>query len=113
MNSFTLRVDQKPKAKERPRVLPGGRTYTPKATATAEAVVRDAWRAAGGPCFDGPVSLSIDLDKNGYTITVAEIIGGSSLRGDLDNYVKLLSDGLNKVAYKDDKQVCLISAQKH
>jgi len=34
------------------------------------------------------------------------------LRGDLDNYVKLLMDGLNGVAWLDDKQVTIITAVK-
>jgi Holliday junction resolvase RusA-like endonuclease len=42
-------------------------------------------------------------------ITVKE---ESKLRGDLDNYVKSLLDGLNGVAYEDDKQVVNLKAFK-
>jgi Holliday junction resolvase RusA-like endonuclease len=36
----------------------------------------------------------------------------SKLRGDVDNYVKSLLDGLNGVAYDDDKQVVNLHAYK-
>lgn len=36
----------------------------------------------------------------------------SSLRGDADNYAKLVLDGLNGVAYNDDNQVMQLSVEK-
>jgi Holliday junction resolvase RusA-like endonuclease len=36
----------------------------------------------------------------------------SKLRGDVDNYVKSLLDGLNGVAYDDDKQIVNLKAFK-
>jgi len=38
--------------------------------------------------------------------------GAKTLRGDLDNYVKLTLDALNGVAWEDDRQVVRISAVK-
>ena len=49
----------------------------------------------------------------GTTVTVTPVDGTQSkLRGDLDNYVKLLMDGLNGVAWLDDKQVIVVRAEK-
>ena len=62
--------------------------------------------------FDGPVSMSVTFTKDKITITLSEMQGQSSLRGDIDNYVKSIMDGLNGVAYKDDGQVLNLKAHK-
>ena len=36
----------------------------------------------------------------------------SKLRGDIDNYAKAVLDALNKIAYKDDKQVVSLYVEK-
>lgn len=56
--------------------------------------------------------MSITFTKDKITINIKEIIAESSLRGDVDNYVKSIMDGLNGVAYLDDKQVLNIKAHK-
>jgi Holliday junction resolvase RusA-like endonuclease len=113
MKSFTLRVDTPPRSKGRPRVLPNQRAYTPKATVDAERVVKEAWQGAGYPKLDGPLSMSIEFDPKGYTITLAEAQHSSKMRADLDNLIKLVGDGLNKVAYNDDKQIVHLNCSKH
>ena len=45
-------------------------------------------------------------------VTIKEIKAESSLRGDLDNYIKSIMDGLNGAAYEDDKCVLDIKAFK-
>ena len=80
-----------------------GRVFTPKRTLEYEAVIADAW---DGPVFEGPVSMDITLENNQVVITVSDTIAKpTALRGDIDNYVKSIMDGLNGVAYVDDKQV--------
>jgi Holliday junction resolvase RusA-like endonuclease len=83
--------------------------YTDKATREYEQAIKDAY---DGPLFDGPVSMSVTFTKDKITITLSEMEGQSSLRGDIDNYVKSIMDGLNGVAYKDDGQVLNIRAHK-
>jgi Holliday junction resolvase RusA-like endonuclease len=83
--------------------------YTDKATREYEQAIKEAY---DGPLFDGPVSMSVTFTKNKITISISEIEAESSLRGDLDNYVKSIMDGLNGVAYKDDGQVLNIRAHK-
>lgn len=89
-------VQGEPAAKMRPRFdTRNGRTYTPTATADAERRVVQYLKVlypSLEPCSE-PVGLRLRLYLKG--------VG----RGDADNYLKLVSDALNTVAYRDDKQV--------
>jgi Holliday junction resolvase RusA-like endonuclease len=85
--------------------------YTPSKTVEAEKAIAAAW---DGPVFEGEVAVHIVVDKEGTAVIVEriDIDKKSSLRGDLDNYVKTVLDGLNGVAWKDDSQVAKITAVK-
>jgi crossover junction endodeoxyribonuclease RusA len=114
MNEFSISVPETPKSKGRPRLGKRGRVYTPIATHEAEQRIAEIWRQAAGPKFDGPVEIEVDFYKNETTIIVraSTDIPLSGLRGDIDNYLKLVMDGLNGVAWDDDKQVVLVYAAK-
>ncbi len=112
MDSFTIRVESPPKTKGRPRLGRRRKAYTPAETLEAEQVIRNAWLAADAPLFEGPVAVDIAYDKLGQTITVSEYPTRSLMRGDVDNYTKLTLDGLNGVAYGDDRQVQRLVATK-
>jgi len=45
-------------------------------------------------------------------ITISEIDEVSKLRGDADNYLKSILDGLNKIAYNDDGQILNLKGYK-
>lgn len=109
--SNTIVINMKPKAKGRPRAGKYG-MYTDKATRQYEQAIKDAYIAQGGQMLEGPVSMSVTFTKDKITISLKQIEGESCLRGDIDNYIKSIMDGLNGVAYADDGQVLNLKAHK-
>lgn len=107
----TIVVEGRPVPKGRPRLGRRGRVFTPIKTLEAEALIREAWN---GPKYEVPVYLLVEMNDKETVITVGvdELGITSKLRGDLDNYVKTIMDGLNGVAWLDDKQVHYIEARK-
>lgn len=112
MKKHEFRIERRPKAKGRPRATKTGHVYTDKGTRDYEAAVGEAYQSSGGPRFEGPIQVKIDVYSNYADVTIESIEVESKLRGDLDNYIKSILDGLNKVAYLDDKQVFKIEAHK-
>lgn len=113
LKRHTQRYDFRAKAKQRPRMSRRGRAYTPKATHEFETRVAAGWNKRKR-FRDKPVSVSIELGKDFFTVNVVEIApeAPSALRGDIDNYVKSILDGLNGVAWDDDIQVRELKATK-
>lgn len=94
-------------SKQRPFVA-RGRAFTPRRTAEFETAVRENWN---GPQFEGPVYMIVNVCNDSFSVEIGPLdIHGRSRprRGDLDNYVKAISDGLNGVAFADDKQVWFV-----
>lgn len=110
LQEHSIIIETRPVPKGRPRLGRRGRVFTPEKTLQAEALVRGAW---DGPTFEGPVWISIMFTTTEIHITVGEMeTANSKLRGDVDNYVKTVMDGLNGAAWIDDKQVHHIEATK-
>lgn len=116
-------VDGTPVGKQRARFRKAGayvQAYTPAKTKAFEERVKWAFLNAGGVLCDmKPVSVSILAviqpptswsKKKKMSASSGEI--KPTVRPDLDNYIKSVLDGLNGVAYTDDKQVCEIVARK-
>lgn len=101
----------KPRPKQRPRLGRKGRVFTPAETLEFERSIREAYT---GPLFESAVGITISLNKDSFTVTVTEhaTMEPSPLRGDIDNYVKSIMDGLNGVAYADDRQVRKLQVTK-
>jgi len=109
--SFTVIGDPVPKARPR-TVRKGGRTwsYTPKKVTKWEDAVREEAGKFFDKPFNGPVALILTFflkrpksrRKENYVVTTP----------DLDNLEKAFLDGLNEVAYMDDKQVVVKNAVK-
>lgn len=109
----TIVIPSRPVPKGRPRLGRRGRVFTPVKTLEAEALVNGAWQMSDGPIFEGPVWIRIEFTPTSMEITVGESeLELSKLRGDIDNYVKTIMDGLNGVAWADDKQVHHVEAWK-
>jgi len=96
-------VEGEPASKARARWSPKTRShYTPAATKTSEQRVAWAFRqAARGHQPDATQSYGV----------FAAFFCGTGQRRDVDNMLKLVLDGLNKVAWADDSQVTEISGR--
>jgi|LakMenEpi03Aug12_release.lakeMendotaPanAssembly.Ray.scaffolds.fasta_scaffold03005_20 Holliday junction resolvase RusA-like endonuclease len=101
MTEYSFIAEGKPQVKQRPRMTRRGRAYTPKATHDAERAIADQY---SGPLFTTPVHVEVCYAKDHQAIFISEMDYEviKSLRGDIDNYLKLTLDGLNGVAWEDD-----------
>lgn len=106
---YSFVVEGRPKAKQRPRLTKRGRVFTPKATMEAEAALRDTYC---GPLYTGPLALYLTFEYGHTEITLEPMRWDSPLRGDVDNYVKTVMDGLQGVAYANDRQIVRLEADK-
>lgn len=110
-SAYSFTVQGTPRVKERPRVLKTGKTYTPKATAEYERAVAERY---DGPVFDGPVRLDVCFEHDRTIVRIIPLDAEEKprLRGDIDNYLKALQDGLVKAGALDDNQIVLVRARK-
>ena len=112
-------IDGKPQQKERARVV-NGHAYTPTRTANYEARIAYTWQQKYGDqeIFDEPVSVRMEfyfpIPTSWSKAKQEKAERGliiPTVRPDLDNLVKTL-DGLNGVAFTDDKLVVELFAIK-
>jgi Holliday junction resolvase RusA-like endonuclease len=111
-SSYTFEVELPPKTKARPRLGRGGRAYNPASTVEAEAAIAALYQ---GPSYGkSPLLLMVDYYGTHQVITLTPHAGTSKMRGDLDNYLKLTSDALEKAgAFDNDRCIIEIWAEKH
>lgn len=116
-----LTIPGKPLGKQRPRVLKTGVTYTPKETVNYEAVVKALYIEKYGTekPFEGPVTMEIvalyQIPKSASKKRKEAMKRGvikPTVRPDIDNVLKIITDALNGVAYLDDKQIIECSVNK-
>ena len=103
----------KPRGKQRPRLINiGGKNivYTPKQTSEYEKLVKASYIAVSRTFFAKGVPLEINI--------LAFFSGKYSnndwmtKKPNSDNIIKIILDGLNKVAFYDDAQVCKLYFEK-
>ena len=103
----------KPRGKQRPRMcIRFGKqiTYTPKQTTEYEKLVKASYIAVSRTFFAKDVPLEVNI--------LAFFSGKYSnndwmtKKPDSDNIIKIILDGLNKVAFYDDAQVCKLYFEK-
>ena len=105
------------KAKARPRVGKGRRIYTPSDSHKYEKKVRECYK--GNYYFDDEyISIKIifwfSIPKS-YSKAKHQAAAEGFIRptkGDTDNYIKSILDGLNGTSWKDDRFVYKIEAEK-
>lgn len=116
---MNLTIYGKPQPKERPRVYKG-HGITPTRTRNYEAKIAAEWRAKYPKPLEGDVRVwitfymptPISWSKTKKERAERGIIR-PSVRPDIDNLVKIILDGLNGVAFMDDKQVVELTTAKY
>lgn len=110
-----------PVARKSHRHLRNGLTYDPSKT-DKKVFLKQVEHQVPRIPIEGPIKMELEFyvarPKNHYrTGKFSHILKPDSpvykiSRPDIDNYIKLVLDALNKVFYKDDSQIHAISATK-
>jgi Holliday junction resolvase RusA-like endonuclease len=75
---------------------------------------REYAAAYAGPLYEGPVKVEMVFHAGQVRLLILPMADDwvKTPRGDVDNLVKTLGDGLNGVAWGDDKQIKWFDARK-
>lgn len=119
--TIKITVPGDPVAKGRPRFTRTGRSYTPRKTENYENLIRLAYdlQNQDRDPAEGPITISVTAyfqiptswSKKKQAAAAKQEVPKIS-KPDLDNCLKSVFDGLNKVAWKDDSQIDEIHAWK-
>jgi len=106
-------INARPQPKERSRTAKRGHHYTPQRTVNFELTVAAEFRRQHPlhEILTGPVGMLVDVQFR-RPKTVAKGYWHTS-PGDASNIAKAIEDGLNKVAWLDDRQVAHSHVIKH
>lgn len=112
-----FKIDGPVAAKQRPRLGKGGHVYTPSKTKVYEEICKLSY---GNKYYFENENISIkilfkfEVPKSYSKKKKQEALEGKirPSKADIDNYIKSILDGLNKVAYKDDRAIYSIYAEK-
>lgn len=113
----TFTIPGKPFGKQRPRATRQGRIYTPAATVAYERTVGVLARQHFLEPIAGPVRLTVtavfEPAQSWSKKRRAAAMGQPhTQKPDIDNCLKSILDGLNRIAWADDSQVAEITAVK-
>jgi Holliday junction resolvase RusA-like endonuclease len=107
---ISFKIPGKPIPKGRPRFA-RGKVHTPTRTRDYEKLVKALALKARGTTkpFTGPVGVVVLIGQDETHVEIRPVgvaaVPKAKIRGDIDNIAKSLMDGLNRVIYKDDRQV--------
>ena len=117
---YRVIVPGEPKAKARPKWAKFG-MYSPKKTVEYENLIRLFFteQNPGAKPIEGSVSMVImayfTIPKSASKKNREAMLAGKirpTKRPDVDNIIKVFSDSLNGIAYKDDSQICSVKCEK-
>ena len=110
-------INTRPHSKERPRLGKGGKVYTPNSTKVFEEICKLSY---GNRYYFDKEYISIKItfkfkvpksySKKKYSEAIEGKIRPST--NDIDNLLKSVLDGLNGKAWKDDRYIYSIEAEK-
>ena len=110
-------INTRPTPKQRPRLGKGGKVYTPNSTKVFEEICRLSY---GNRYYFDKEYISIKIvfkfkvpksySKKKYSEAIEGKIRPST--NDIDNLLKSVLDGLNGKAWKDDRYIYRIEAEK-
>ena len=110
---FSFLIPERPVPKGRPRMSRKGKVYTPAETVRAE---RAYVEAAGDdyPVYEGAVRLELTFQEDSTAVVIFPVADWETkLRGDIDNYIKLALDGIQRAGIiANDRQVVHVDAMK-
>jgi Holliday junction resolvase RusA-like endonuclease len=117
---ITFTIPGKPFGKQRPRATGRGgfaRMYTPKETVSFERVVGQIALPLFPAPITGPVRLTVFATFEPAASwskkkRAQHLHRHHTQKPDTDNILKALKDGLNRIAWVDDSQVCEVVARK-
>ncbi len=120
----TFEVIGDPKGKGRPRFARNGkftRAYTPSETVKYERHVAKSYAdQVGRVMLSGEIEMDIEayfpVAKSISKRQRALMLSGEMMhtkKPDIDNICKSIMDGISGVAFEDDKQVCVLHAEKY
>lgn len=115
MSTSRLKLDCEIVGKARPRFTTVGgaaRAYAPKKSREFEGMVCREYIKQGGTYHEGAVAVTVAYKRPKPPSKAGKEPEWDLVKPDLDNVVKAVLDGLNGVAYEDDKCVVLLTAFK-
>ncbi len=109
MNEFI--IEGKAVPKQRPRKGKHGKFYTPQKTKDFEKKVQWSYLSCRHRTFfaDVPLKAAIEINVKKPKYCKREF---PTVKPDIDNQIKSILDGLNRLAYSDDKQIVEVKASK-
>lgn len=119
-NKIIFEIPGEPVAKARPRVTKWG-THTPEKTVNYETLVKEMYAITyGQTMLEGELGIDIKLFfqiPKSTSKKKQELMEQGKIRPvkrpDLDNCMKIITDALNGIAYKDDSQIVQATASKY